>query len=198
MIGKLHDITMIEELLKYDTDLFLFLNNLGSEPWDDLWTLITNKLTFIPLYAILLFLVYKNYGLKGMLVIIVCAALMITTADQLANLFKHGFQRPRPCGEEALQEIMRFVVDRCGRYGYFSGHAVNSMATAVFMGLLIKNKYYYLPFVLLLWAFIVGYSRIYVGVHYPLDVLTGMFFGGIIGWVFYRLQLILQRRFIKS
>jgi undecaprenyl-diphosphatase len=189
---------MIEDLLKYDTDLFLFLNNLGSEPWDDLWRLITNKLTFIPLYAFLLFLIYKSYGLKGLLVIIVCAALMITTADQLANLFKHGFQRPRPCREESLQEIMRFVVDRCGRYGYFSGHAVNSMATAVFMGLLIKNKYYYLPFVLLLWAFIVGYSRIYVGVHYPLDVLTGMFFGSIIGWVFYRLQLILKRRFVDA
>ncbi len=187
---------MIEELLKYDTDLFLFLNNLGSESWDGLWKLITNKLTFIPLYALLLFLVYKNFGVKGMLIIIVCVILMITSADQLANLFKHGIQRPRPCREEELQSLMRFVVERCGRYGYFSGHAVNSMATAVFMGLLFKSKYYYLSFILLFWAFLVGYSRIYVGVHYPLDVITGMFFGGILGWLFYRIQLIFQRRFI--
>ena len=189
---------MIEELLKYDTDLFLFLNNLGNETWDGLWQLITNKLTFIPLYAFLLVLVYKKYGIKGMIVIIICVALMITTADQLANLFKHGIQRPRPCREETLQELMRFVVERCGRYGYFSGHAVNSMATAVFMGLLLKKEYYYLPFILLFWAFLVGYSRIYVGVHYPLDVLTGMVFGGLLGWIYYRLQLILQRRFIKT
>lgn len=189
---------MIDELLKYDTDLFLFLNNLGSEPWDELWRVITNKLTFIPLYAFLLYLVYKNYGIKGMLVIVICAVLMITTADQLANLFKHGIQRPRPCREEELKSLMRFVVERCGRYGYFSGHAVNSMATAVFMGLILKNKYYYLTFILLLWAFIVGYSRIYVGVHYPLDVFTGMFIGSIIGWIFYRLQLILQRRFVNN
>lgn len=188
---------MIEELLKYDVTLFIYLNNLGNETWDMLWQIITNKFTFFPLYAILLFIVYKNFGLKGMFVIVFSAALMITFADQLANLFKHGFQRPRPCREESLQDVIRHVVKSCGRYGYFSGHAVNSMATAVFMGLILKNKYYYLPFLLLFWAFLVGYSRIYVGVHYPFDVFTGMVFGAIIGWIFYRLQLILQRRFVN-
>jgi undecaprenyl-diphosphatase len=92
---------------------------------------------------------------------------------------------------------MRLVVERCSKYGYFSGHAVNSMAAAVFMGLLLKHRYYYAPFLLLLWAFMVGYSRIYVGVHYPLDVITGMFFGGLIGWVFYTLQRLLQKRLLK-
>ncbi len=188
---------MIEELLKYDTELFVYLNSLGSEPWDLLWQVITNKFTFIPLYAFLLYLVYKNFGFKRMLIIIVSAALMITFADQLANLFKYGLKRPRPCQEEELQEFLRHVVKNCGRYGYFSGHAVNSMATAVFLGLILIKKYKNLIFILLFWAFMVGYSRIYVGVHYPLDVITGMFFGGIIGWLFYRLNLILQRKFIK-
>jgi undecaprenyl-diphosphatase len=155
---------MIEELIKYDTDLFLFLNNLGSEPWDNLWRVITNKLTFIPLYVFLLFLVYKNYGLKGTLIILVGAALMITTSDQLANLFKNGFQRLRPWAHEDLDGLMRMVVDKRGVYSFFSGHAINSMGLAVYMGLLLRHKYYYLPFILLLWAFLVGYSRIYVGV----------------------------------
>ena len=187
---------MIEELLKYDTELFLFLNNLGSEPWDGLWRFITEKYSSIPLYLLLLILIYKQLGWKGTLVIMVGAALMITVTDQLANLFKYVlFKRPRPCRVEELQASMRFIADGCGRYGYFSAHAASSMAAAVYLGLILKNRFNYLPFVLLFWAVIVAYSRIYLGVHYPLDIITGMVFGGIIGWLIFLLQQCGQRRF---
>ena len=105
------------------------------------------------------------------------------------------FQRPRPCRVEALQDTMRFVADGCGRYGYFSAHAANSMGAAVFLGLVLQRWYKYLPFLLLGWAVLTAYSRIYLGVHYPLDIITGMFFGGVLGWVFYKLQLWGQQRF---
>jgi undecaprenyl-diphosphatase len=186
---------MLEELLKYDTELFLFLNSLGSETWDGFWLIVTEKYSSIPLYIILLYLVFNQLGWKGTLVVIVVAALMIAASDQLANLFKYGIERPRPCRVEELKESIRFVADGCGRYGYFSAHAASSMAAAVFLGLTLKNRYKFLPFLLLFWAVLIGYSRIYLGVHYPFDVITGMFFGGILGWIFYRLELIGQKKF---
>lgn len=184
----------MEELLRWDTEFFTFLNSLGSEPWDGFWQLVTLKWTSIPLYAILLYLIYKHHGLKGTVVIAIAAALMVTATDQLANLFKYGIQRPRPCQVEELQATIRFAAERCGRYGYFSAHAASSMATAVFAGLLLRNWYRYMPFLLLFWAVLLGYSRIYLGVHYPLDVITGMAFGGLIGWLFFQLQWWYRRR----
>ncbi len=189
---------MIDQLLQYDTSLFLFLNNLGSPTWDGLWLLITNKLTFIPLYAILLFLLYKKYGLKSLLVFVVIVALMITFTDQITNMFKRGFERTRPCGEDALVNQIRFIAVRCGKYGFFSGHAANSMAAAIFSGLLLRPYYKNLIFLLISWSVIVGFSRIYVGVHYPLDVVCGMTFGALSGLLFYKIATYIIKRYVKN
>jgi undecaprenyl-diphosphatase len=188
---------MIDQLLQYDKDLFLFLNNLGSQTWDGLWLVITNKFAFIPLYILLLFLIYKRLGVKSLLIVIFVVTLMIVFTDQITNLFKHGFQRLRPCREEGVMEQMRFIAVRCGRYGFFSGHSSNTMAVAIFVGLTLKKQYKNLIFILLLWSAIVAYSRIYVGVHYPLDIVCGMTFGAISGFIFYRFNQYLQKRFIS-
>lgn len=189
---------MIDALLQYDEQLFLYLNNLGNPTWDEFWRIVTEKWSSIPLYALLLFLVFKKFGAKATLVVMVCAAIMVTASDQLANLFKYVlFKRPRPCRVEDLKELMRFVADGCGRYGYFSAHAASTMAAAVFVGLLLKPFYKILPFLLLLWAAIVAYSRIYLGVHYPLDIVTGMFFGAWIGLGIYKLNQWAQHRFVS-
>ncbi len=179
---------MLENLLHYDEQLFVYLNSLGSSSWDGTWLVITSKFSSIPLYAALLFLVFKQFGWKTTLVVMVLVAAMITTTDQLANLFKHGLERPRPCQEAHLKEIIRFIAPHCGRFGYFSAHAASSMALAVFIGLLFKITYKNLPYLMLFWAAIVGYSRIYLGVHYPLDVITGFGIGALLGYLFYWLQ----------
>jgi len=178
----------METLIEYDQDFFLFLNSLGTDTWDGFWLFVTNKLSSIPLYALLLFFIYQKFGVKGMLVTMVVVAAMITVTDQLSDFFKNYIQRPRPCKLFSWEETMRFIAPRCGRYGYFSGHATSSMATAVFAGLALRSKYRNLIFILLFWAFFVGYSRIYVGVHYPLDVFTGMIVGGMLGFLFYKIQ----------
>jgi undecaprenyl-diphosphatase len=188
---------MIEQLLENDTELFVFLNNLGSTTWDGLWLVITDKLTFVPLYAILLFLLYKKFGLKSLLVFVVVVTLMITFTDQITNVFKRGFERPRPCGEADLIDRIRFIAVRCGKYGFFSGHSSNSMAAAVFAGLMLKPYYKNLIFILLFWSAVVAYSRIYVGVHYPLDIVCGLAFGAISGFLFYKLAKYLLKRFVQ-
>ncbi|WP_298236846.1 phosphatase PAP2 family protein [uncultured Algibacter sp.] len=189
---------MLDQILQLDTELFLYLNNLGSETWDNLWLLITNKLTFIPLYAILLFLLYKKFGLKSILVFVVVIALMITFTDQITNVFKRGFERPRPCRAEGVMDQMRFIAVRCGLYGFFSGHSSNSMAVAIFAGLLLRPYFKNLIFILLFWSAVVAYSRIYVGVHYPLDIICGLTFGAIGGFIFYKLARYLLNRFVPS
>jgi len=85
---------MIEQLLEYDKSLFLFLNNLGTPAWDNFWLVITYQFTFIHLYVLLLFLLYKKLGLKSLLIFVVFIALMITFTDQVTNIFKRGFERP--------------------------------------------------------------------------------------------------------
>lgn len=189
---------MIEQLLEYDTELFLYLNNLGSEPWDGLWRTITNKFIFGPILGIfLLFFFKKKFGWKGTLILMVVAALMITFTDQITNVFKRGFERARPCGNADILDKMRYVAVRCGKYGFFSGHSSNSMAVAIFGGLLLKSYYKNLIYLLIVISFIVAYSRIYLGVHYPLDIVCGLTFGALSGFLFYKLSKFLLSRFVK-
>ncbi|MBC2846073.1 phosphatase PAP2 family protein [Winogradskyella flava] len=190
---------MLEKLLDLDTELFLYLNKLGSSTWDWLWLFITDEFSFVPLYAILLFLIYRKYGVKPLLIMVLVIAAMITFTDQITNLFKDGFMRPRPCRlDSLLDEGMRYIAERCGKYGFFSGHSSNSMAAAVFGGLVLRPYFKNLIFLLLFWSFIVAYSRIYVGVHYPLDIVCGMAFGALAGFGFYKLNKYMLKRFITS
>jgi len=177
----------MDTLQQLDTELFIYLNNLGSTPWDGLWLGITNKWYSIPVYVVLLVLVYKKLGLKNTGMVVLFVAALITCTDQLANVFKHGFERLRPCQLDALRQQTRFIAVRCGSFGYFSAHAASSMSLAIFLGMVLRKKLRYLLTLLILWACIIGYSRIYVGVHYPGDVLTGMFIGGLLGYFFYLL-----------
>jgi len=189
----------MEELIHFDQELFLYLNGLGTTTFDGFWMFVTGKWNSIPLYALLVYLLYKKTGVKKTLITILVVGLMIAGTDQLANLFKKVlFLRPRPCHEEVIYEAMRLVKSYCGgKYGYFSAHAASSMALAVFLGKVFKPYFKYLGALLLLWAVLVGYSRIYIGVHYPGDVLTGMFFGILIALVLYKLQQYLLYRFVR-
>ncbi|MEM0932027.1 MAG: phosphatase PAP2 family protein [Bacteroidota bacterium] len=181
---------MIDTLVQCDKDLFLFLNGMGTETWDAFWLFITNKLSSIPLYALLLFLSYRYLGMKRTLITLVFVGLLITATDQLANFFKYGVARLRPCHDVEINTVMRLVKSSCGgKFGYFSAHAANSMALATFFTVLLKQKLGKIGLLLFIWALLVGYSRVYIGVHFPLDVITGMVIGILFGWLFSKLSI---------
>lgn len=186
----------MEQLVQLDKQFFLFLNAMGSPTWDGFWLFMTNKLSSIPLYLFLLIASYKTFGLKKTLLIVITVALLITVTDQLANFFKYGVQRLRPCHDPELNGMVRLVKSSCGgKYGYFSAHAANSFALAFFFTSVLTFKYKYIGLILFIWAVVVAYSRIYVGVHFPLDILTGMGIGLFLSWLFTKLYIFTLQKF---
>lgn len=188
----------MEQLVELDRELFLFLNNLGNPGWDLFWNTLTHKWTSIPLYILLIYLLYRSLGAKGAVITVLLVAGMITITDQLANVFKDGFERLRPCRQEGVMEYARFVAIRCGQYGYFSAHAASSAALTVYLGFILRPFYSKILYILIFWALMVAYSRIYVGVHYPGDVLTGIVLGCLIGWIFYFVQQRLMKKYVAE
>lgn len=183
---------MLDKILSLDQELFVYLNSLGSETFDGLWLLITKQLNWIPFFLLLLYFIYKKLGVKQTLYLFLFVALLIFFTDQITNLFKNGFQRLRPCNNPEINSFIRIVQSRTS-FSFFSGHASNTMAVATFLYLVFKKdfKYFWLLF---LWPLVFAYSRIYLGLHYPLDILSGYLFGGILGFLMFKFYRMAQKR----
>ena len=185
---------MIEKILDLDSYLFLFLNNLGSQYYDNFWIFLSrteaNVMVYLVILITYLYSINNKKRTKILFRLIITIAILITISDQTSNLFKDSFQRLRPCYNELISDSLRLVKDSCGgRYGFFSAHASNSFSLAIFFGLLLRSSNKLLILLFAIYAFLISYSRIYLGVHYPIDIIVGIIFGTINAIVLYKIYL---------
>jgi undecaprenyl-diphosphatase len=172
---------MLETLKTIDENLFLFLNAHHNEFFDQLMWLFSNMIFWGPLYVWFLWLLFKHYP-KHYWTVLVAIILLITTSDQLCNLVKLSVMRFRPTHEPHLQSLVHTVNGyRGGMYGFYSGHSANFFSLAFFIISSISKKHKHIIPVALGYASLTAYSRIYLGVHYPGDILTGAVMGMVTG-----------------
>lgn len=176
---------MFEKIIDLDKEVLVYLNNLGSETYDGLWLIITKQIYWTPFFLFIFYLLQKKIGWKKFGYYILFTAVLLLICDQTVNLFKYGFERLRPVNDTEINGLLR-IVKTSKSFSFFSGHATNSMASTVF-GVLILRKYYKHAYLLFLFPLIFAYSRIYLGLHFPTDILTGYVFGATMGFVCYKL-----------
>ncbi len=189
----------MESLIELDKKLFLFLNSFHHPLLDPVMFYITKTFFWLPLYAFLIFLVFKKYKQQGWYVLL-GAALTIFLADEItSSLMKPFFARLRPSHEPTLSGLVHLVNDyRGGLYGFASSHAANTFGTALFVWLAFRSSYRWMGWIFL-WAGLMTYTRIYLGVHYPGDILVGAAVGLGSGWAGFRLsKWVLDRKAKKE
>ena len=194
----------MEELIRFDQQLLLAMNGSDSVWLDQVMLYVTKTATWIPLIVALLVMLLRLRPWREVLLVVVSVALVVLLCDQFASsLCKPFFQRYRPSHEPALLGSVDLVNDRRGGlYGFISSHAANTFGTFMFLMLYLRHAiprrwlYVLSSSTIFLWACLSSYSRIYLGLHYPGDILAGALAGLFFGWLVHRLYLLAASRYL--
>ena len=194
---------MIEFIIKLDIQFFLFLNSLHADWMDQPMFWISETKPWIPFYIFLIYQMIRTLGKKVWLAILGIVLLIVITDRFTSGFMKPYFKRPRPSHEVSIDGKVHLVKEPNGNYykggshGFASSHAANTFGLAMFLWLLFRKRWKYAS-LLFVWAFVVSYSRIYLGVHYPLDIIVGALVGFVTAWGLYRVYLLLMPGELKS
>ena len=186
---------MFDILIQKDKQVLIYLNSLGNEQWDPFWLFITNQFNWTPLFLLILFLILKKLGWKKGGFLFVFLILMVTFSDQFTNLIRVIFERLRPNNDTSINHLLRTLIEPQS-FSFTSGHATTSMTFSVFIYFLFKEQYKYIKLIFIFPLFF-AYSRLYLGVHFPIDIITGATVGSILGCLFYKLNSVLQLKIFR-
>lgn len=177
---------MLDFLIDLDTKILLFLNGIQCAYFDNFMTLYTGRFIWAAMYATMLYALFRRFSWKVALGYTIAIALVIFVSDQLvASVIRPYFERLRPSNPNNPISEFIYIVNgyRGGKYGFPSCHAANSFALAMITSLIFHSRKY--TIFIFIWAFINSYTRLYLGVHYPGDLLVGAFIGIFVGWIVY-------------
>ncbi len=181
----------MQSIIDIDKSIFFFFNGMHSPFWDVIMALFTRTEYWLIIYAVLIYYIIKRYKLKAV-IILIAVALSIVVADQFSGIIKDTVQRLRPTHDPTMQGLVHNVLSRGGMYSYFSAHASNTFAVATLLSLILKNRNFNI--LIFCWAAVVSYTRLYLGVHFPFDILTGILFGMLLGWGMYKVLIFFDKR----
>lgn len=175
---------MIETFIRWDKELLLFLNGMHNEALDFIMFWISDKFVWIPFYLFLIYKVITIYRLRT-IDILIAVAILITCSDMISVYgFKEVFHRLRPCQDGEMKLLVHQVYNECGGlYSFVSSHAANTFALCFFLICILRKKIKWITAVMIIWASVVSYTRIYLGVHYPFDVFCGAVLGTAVGLI---------------
>ncbi|MCE1197482.1 MAG: phosphatase PAP2 family protein [Marinilabiliales bacterium] len=180
---------LVQTLADWDKSLFLSLNSHHNHLMDYVMTLFTLTSTWIVFYGVVLVVIIRKYGKKSIPVIL-SLVLIILLADQISGLIKHSVMRLRPSNDPTVAPLAYIFFEKGGLYGFVSAHAANAFSFATFSALLFRSKRY--AFFIFPWALLIASTRVYLGVHYPGDILGGMLLGSLVGFGIFQLLVYLE------
>lgn len=188
---------MLAELDRIDRQVLLFFNGIHTDALDPVMYYLTKTEFWLPLYLLLIYLLFRTHGKQALWALAAIAVCILITDQVTSGILKPLVARPRPSHEPSLEGLLHLVNNyRGGKYGFASSHAANTAGVAMFVFLFFRDRYRMI-WIMFAWAAVMCYTRLYLGVHYPGDILVGAMIGIGAGWFSFRLYKWLVNRYGK-